>query len=408
MPRKSGAAAAAPAQDAPASGDVYTMAEAARLKGVSYHTVSRAVRRGKLPAQRLGRMALITAEDLRDWRPMRERAPRKYRRREPNPDAAPAMLDLASGERVDLASRLSTLYEVINSSAAELPLPEFLALLADRLAAGLGLRRLAIWAFGPTGRAQRLASFGPPLSMIPRTTSVPSMDRLRTVFNGDEVAVVDDVASVLESGAEDLIDVHQLVVAPMRVGDRRIGFIVGDNNGEPFEVSAEQMLLARGLANQAALAIERDGLVSDARRRAVQLDAILRHSSEAVTACDADGRIVLANQAAREMLGLGDGEISDEHGVDPAASAVRRCELDGSEIPLADIPLLRATRGERVTDREYMLVRPDGVRTPVVVNAYPIEAADGTVVGAVAVSAKLDTQLVDAAARAREEAASRR
>ncbi len=30
-------------------GDVYTMAEAARLKGVSYHTVSRAVRRGKLP-----------------------------------------------------------------------------------------------------------------------------------------------------------------------------------------------------------------------------------------------------------------------------------------------------------------------------------------------------------------------
>jgi excisionase family DNA binding protein len=66
------------------TGDVYTMAEAARLKGVSYHTVSRAVRRGKLPATRLGRMALITSEDLRDWRPMRERAPRKYRRREPN------------------------------------------------------------------------------------------------------------------------------------------------------------------------------------------------------------------------------------------------------------------------------------------------------------------------------------
>jgi hypothetical protein len=30
--------------------DVYTMAEAARLKGVSYHTVSRAVRRGVLSA----------------------------------------------------------------------------------------------------------------------------------------------------------------------------------------------------------------------------------------------------------------------------------------------------------------------------------------------------------------------
>ena len=85
------------------TGDVYTMAEAARLKGVSYHTVSHAVRRGKLPATRLGRMALITSEDLRDWRPMRERAPRKYRRREPNPEATPALLDLASAERVELA-----------------------------------------------------------------------------------------------------------------------------------------------------------------------------------------------------------------------------------------------------------------------------------------------------------------
>src|SRR6266540_570598 len=92
-------------EPAPTGGDVYTMAEAARLKGVSYHTVSRAVRRNKLPAQRLGRMALIAADDLRAWRLMRERAPRKYRRREPNPGATPALLDLASGERVELARR---------------------------------------------------------------------------------------------------------------------------------------------------------------------------------------------------------------------------------------------------------------------------------------------------------------
>jgi excisionase family DNA binding protein len=57
-------------------GDRYTMTEAAQIKGVSYHTVSRAVRSGKLPAQRLGRMALIAAADLQAWRPMHERAPR--------------------------------------------------------------------------------------------------------------------------------------------------------------------------------------------------------------------------------------------------------------------------------------------------------------------------------------------
>jgi excisionase family DNA binding protein len=384
------------------------MAEAARLKGVSYHTVSRAVRRGKLPAQRLGRMALIAADDLRDWRPMRERAPRKYRRREPNPNAAPALLDLASGERVDLASRLSTLYEVINSSAAELPLPEFLALLADRMAAGLGLRRLAIWSFEPNGRAQRLAAFGPPMSMLPRNTSVVATDRVREVFQGDDVAVVDDVASLLETGAEDLIDVRQLVVAPMRIGSRRLGFITGDNNGEPFAVTAEQLLLARGLANQAALAIERDGLLTADRRRAAQLDAVLAHVSEGVAASDADGRIVMVNDAAREILGLGDGEISPVQGVDPAATAANRYEFDGAEIPLADVPLLRAVRGERVADREYVLARADGVKTPVRVNAYPITAADGSTIGAVAVYEKLDPSAAGSGARAREAASSRR
>ena len=43
-----------------ADDEVYTMGEAARLKGVSYHTVSRAVRRGVLQAQRIGKMVFIT------------------------------------------------------------------------------------------------------------------------------------------------------------------------------------------------------------------------------------------------------------------------------------------------------------------------------------------------------------
>ncbi|MFM8594308.1 MAG: helix-turn-helix domain-containing protein, partial [Chloroflexota bacterium] len=163
MPKKS----AEVVQDVAPAGDVYTMAEAARLKGVSYHTVSRAVRRGKLPATRLGRMALITAEDLRDWRPMRERAPRKYRRREPNPDAAPAMLDLASGERVELAGRIATLYEVLHSSAAELPVAEFLAVLADRIGSALDLKRLVIWGVDENeGKVRKLAAFGPAMSTL--------------------------------------------------------------------------------------------------------------------------------------------------------------------------------------------------------------------------------------------------
>jgi len=80
---------------------LYTMTEAAQLKGVSYHTVSRAVREGRLPAQRLGRMALIAATDLAAWEPMRERAPKKYRTREPDATVTPTVLGLRTDDDQD-------------------------------------------------------------------------------------------------------------------------------------------------------------------------------------------------------------------------------------------------------------------------------------------------------------------
>jgi excisionase family DNA binding protein len=104
------------------SGEFFTMDEVARLKGVSYHTVSRAVRKGTIRSKRMGRMALVSAEDLAGWEPVRSRAPHKYRQRVPDPTITPAVMDLASGERIELARRLSALYEVIHSTAKQQPL----------------------------------------------------------------------------------------------------------------------------------------------------------------------------------------------------------------------------------------------------------------------------------------------
>lgn len=70
----------------------YTMVDAAQFKGASYHTVSRAVRRGRLAVTRIGRQALIARADLEAWRPMVERAPRKYRQRAPDPDVTPLLV----------------------------------------------------------------------------------------------------------------------------------------------------------------------------------------------------------------------------------------------------------------------------------------------------------------------------
>lgn len=72
--------------------DFFTMADAAQVKGVSYHTVSRAARKGTIVTHRVGRAYLIARADLEAWRPMKERAPKKYGRRTPNPDVTPLLV----------------------------------------------------------------------------------------------------------------------------------------------------------------------------------------------------------------------------------------------------------------------------------------------------------------------------
>ena len=235
------------------SGDVYTMAEAARLKGVSYHTVSRAVRRGKLPATRLGRMALITSEDLREWRPMRGRAPRKYRRREPNPEATPALLDLASAERVELASRLASLYEALFAAAAEMPREEFYGLVAERLAGTLGLRRVGIWVADERGRAVRVGTYGSPLSGLPDEAAANDAPFTLGIFRPAK-AVVEDLSG--RQVPADLLNVTSLLIVPIRRGEEFVGSILADKNGEPFRLNQGEMDLAQAMANIAALRLD--------------------------------------------------------------------------------------------------------------------------------------------------------
>ena len=242
--------------DVTGSGDVYTMAEAARLKGVSYHTVSRAVRRGKLPATRLGRMALIQSEDLREWRPMRERAPRKYRRREPNPEATPALLDLASSDRVELASQLAAVYEAIHLVVDDSPREELYELIVDRLAGTLNLRRVSILLLdSANSRTIRVASYGPPISNLPAELALENSP-LGDFGDQPARAVVTEID---ESRARELsgLNLKTVMVAPIRVGGKTSGLIVGDRNGETFALDAGGLDLAQALANLVSAGLAR-------------------------------------------------------------------------------------------------------------------------------------------------------
>ncbi|MFM9107521.1 MAG: helix-turn-helix domain-containing protein [Chloroflexota bacterium] len=132
---------------------VYTMAEAARLKGISYHTVSRAVRKGVLDTRRMGRQVLIRADALEEWRPMVERRPKKYAAREADPGVRPAML-LNSRAGAFTAGRAVERLVPVLAKLGEQALPAAtLTEVAAALATGLGCEDAALieWLPGNDG-----------------------------------------------------------------------------------------------------------------------------------------------------------------------------------------------------------------------------------------------------------------
>lgn len=244
-----------PATDAAERDAVYTLAEAARLKGVSYHTVSRAIRAGRLAHRRLGRMAFVAASDLAAWRPMVERAPKKYRRRSPDLGVTPALIDLASSDRVALAQRFAILAEAIHYAAMDRPLEEFMELLCERLGAALGLERVTVYgADRERGVVRRLASTGGSMSDLPDEVPLASVPAFVAYLDQGESAVRDALA--YGTPPAPLRDVGALFVAPLRVGDRVLGTVQGDRGGTPFAFDAEQLAFAQAIANQAAVALE--------------------------------------------------------------------------------------------------------------------------------------------------------
>ena len=103
------------------------MQQAAQRKGVSYYTVSRAIRSGRLPSRRLGHQVFITPADLDAWQPKRERAPRKYRPREPDLDVLASTLTQGALDRATLEATVTALATALISRAGSLSIDQLQA-----------------------------------------------------------------------------------------------------------------------------------------------------------------------------------------------------------------------------------------------------------------------------------------
>lgn len=114
-----------------------------------------------------------------------------------------------------------------------------------------------------------------------------------------------------------------------------------------------------------------------------QAEARLRAVFDALAApllvVDHAGRIVDANAAGRDYLGVGPGE--ELPSMQEYLTSHRMFAADGAEILPADRPLARSLSGEIAHNREVRIVKPDGSEMWALVCGAPVRARDGSIIG---------------------------
>ena len=110
-----------------------------------------------------------------------------------------------------------------------------------------------------------------------------------------------------------------------------------------------------------------------AERERDLLSCILEQSGEGIIVADASGAIRVFHSEARRQHGVALTAAPPEQW--PEAYGLRR--IDGSPIPLAELPLYRALRGEKVERARWLVDRPDGSTRILSGSAAPVRARGG-------------------------------
>ena len=136
------------------------------------------------------------------------------------------------------------------------------------------------------------------------------------------------------------------------------------------------------------------GFINDiSARKAEQLELgnqqeinrrLLANLSEAVLVCDRDGQLTVFNDTARVWYG-----VPQELAGQMPTNWAQRYLLSDADTQLSvcpeERPLLRALAGEHIRNQEYCIVLPGQPVRFIAVNADPLHAADGSLIGAVAI-----------------------
>ena len=193
------------------------------------------------------------------------------------------------------------------------------------------------------------------------------------------IRLADLPAYVRELGfSVDLMRSKTLQSTPMRYREMHFGnfFLAEKEGGRKFSRADEELLFL--FAAQAATAIANARTHRDERRARADLKALIETSPVGVVVFDcATGRPVSFNREARRITeGLRTADCSEEQ----LLELITCRRADGREMSLAEFPLAQQlASAETVRGEEVTLSVPDGRNVTTLVNATPIQVAEGAV-----------------------------
>jgi PAS domain S-box-containing protein len=113
------------------------------------------------------------------------------------------------------------------------------------------------------------------------------------------------------------------------------------------------------------------------------LEAVLAATSQGVALVGPAGEALRVNRAAEAILGLPGDQLAKALSPGDRAALFRPERLDGTPLPLMEMPTWLALQGERPRGLELRLHRPDGTVVRILASAAPVPGPDGTVAGAI-------------------------
>jgi PAS domain S-box-containing protein len=283
-------------------------------------------------------------------------------------------------DATDQLRQLRALYAMAETVAGASSLDEILHAGLAALADGLGVERSAILLADADGAPRFRAWRG--LSDAYRAAVDGHSPWPRGERDPQPVLVPDaTVAAELEPYGAALAaeGIEALAFVPLVYAGEPIGKLML-YYAAPHELTAEELQLAATVANHIAAATQRKRAERDLVESRAELQAMFGGVADGITAQDASGKLVYANDAAAQLIGFA---TADELLSEPPDRIMSRFELLGEQrepLPLDELPGRIALRDGVPAERTICYrIRENGQERWSIVRATPVRDEDGTV-----------------------------